>query len=80
MTKHQSNIDKNNISKAYRHISARRDRPWKGEEEVRIAWVSALEEALNIHFDTERPKKMVAITTLLLNLKLPVFLKVARRA
>ena len=40
---------------AYEKIQAKRIRPWKGEEEVRLAWVSALEsvicKSLRLQFD-----------------------------
>jgi len=45
------------LKTAYKHIATKRNRPWKNEEEVRIAWVAGLEKALDIHFDSERAKK-----------------------
>lgn len=63
------------ISNAYAHIAARRKRPWKGEEEVRIAWVSALEAALNIHFDTERAKKDGSYNNVIIEFKAPGYFK-----
>lgn len=40
---------------AFDRISVKRNRPWQGEEEVRLAWVPSLEEALGgISFDAER--------------------------
>ena len=60
---------------AYIHIAARRNRPWKGEEEVRVAWVSALEAALNIHFDAERTKKDSSYNNVIIEFKAPGFFK-----
>ncbi|QCO16988.1 SAM-dependent methyltransferase (plasmid) [Azospirillum brasilense] len=62
---------KSSIESAYAHISARRARPWKGEEEVRIAWVSALENALGIHFDAERAKKDSSYNNVVIEFKAP---------
>lgn len=42
---------------AYDHIGTKRNRPWKNEEEVRLAWVAGLEAAMGIHFDAERDTK-----------------------
>jgi len=60
---------------AYDHIAAKRNRPWKGEEEVRLAWVSALEAALNIHFDAERAKKDSSYNNVIIEFKAPGFFK-----
>ncbi len=40
----------------FNKIEAKRKRPWQGEEEVRVAWIQALEDALGIHFDVERKR------------------------
>lgn len=62
-------------STAHAHIAARRNRPWQGEEEVRVAWVSALEAALNIHFDAERAKKDSSYNNVIIEFKAPGFFK-----
>ena len=62
-------------STAYTHIAARRSRPWQGEEEVRVAWVSALESALNIHFDAERAKKDGSYNNVIIEFKAPGLFK-----
>ncbi|NCN87971.1 MAG: N-6 DNA methylase [Gallionella sp.] len=62
-------------STAYAHIAARRNRPWQGEEEVRVAWVSALEAALNIHFDAERAKKDGSYNNVIIEFKAPGLFK-----
>ncbi len=55
----------------HNQIEAKRRRPWKGEEEVRIAWVSALEQALSIHFDAERAKKDSSYNNVIIEFKAP---------
>jgi len=60
---------------AFKHITAKRNRPWKGEEEVRIAWVSALETALNIHFDAERSRKDSSYNNVIIEFKAPGLFK-----
>ncbi len=56
---------------AYGMITAKRNRPWKGEEEVRLAWISALEVALGIHFDAERAKKDGSYNNVIIEFKAP---------
>lgn len=60
-----------NSHAVYHNIAAKRSRPWKGEEEVRLAWVSALEMALNIHFDAERAKKDGSYNNVIIEFKAP---------
>lgn len=60
---------------AYAQISAKRNRPWQGEEEVRIAWVSALESTLGIHFDAERVNKDSSYNNVIIEFKAPGFFK-----
>ena len=60
---------------AYELIAAKRNRPWQGEEEVRIAWVSALEMVLGIHFDAERIKKDSSYNNVIIEFKAPGFFK-----
>lgn len=60
---------------AFNHISVKRNRPWKGEEEVRIAWVTALEAALGLHFDAERAKKDCSYNNVIIEFKAPGYFK-----
>ncbi|EGR4466707.1 SAM-dependent methyltransferase [Vibrio cholerae] len=60
---------------AFTHISAKRNRPWKGEEEVRLAWVSALEAALGLHFDAERARKDCSYNNVIIEFKAPGYFK-----
>lgn len=61
----------NSVDIAFQHISARRDRPWANEEEVRLAWVAGLESALGIHFDAERARKDSSYNNVIIEFKAP---------
>jgi hypothetical protein len=60
---------------AYDHIRVKRNRPWKNEEEVRLAWVAGLEAAMGIHFDAERAKKDSSYNNVIIEFKAPGFFK-----
>jgi hypothetical protein len=60
---------------AFAHIAAKRNRPWKNEEEVRLAWVAGLEAAMDIHFDAERAKKDSSYNKVIIEFKAPGFFK-----
>jgi hypothetical protein len=60
---------------AFDHIAVRRSRPWKNEEEVRLAWVAGLEAAMGIHFDAERAKKDSSYNNVIIEFKAPGFFK-----
>lgn len=55
----------------FARIQARRERPWSGEEEVRIGWVAEFESALGVHFDAERAKKDSSYNNIILEFKAP---------
>lgn len=55
---------------AYNHINRRRRR-WRGEEEVRGAWVSALETALDVIFDAERASLDLSFNNVVIEFKAP---------
>lgn len=59
------------IKTAFTAIESRKCRPWRGEEEVRIAWVSALETATGFHFDAERSKKDSSYNHVIIEFKAP---------
>lgn len=65
----------NIIKTAFAEISNKRNRPWDNEEEVRIAWVSALERALGIHFDAERARKDSSYNNIIIEFKAPGLFK-----
>lgn len=56
-------------------IAAKRNRPWANEEEVRLAWVAALEAGLGIHFDAERAKKDSSYNNVVIEFKAPGLFK-----
>lgn len=60
---------------AFDHISAKRQRPWKNEEEVRLAWVAGLEAELHIHFDAERFHKDSSYNNVIIEFKAPGLFK-----
>jgi len=60
---------------AFATISASRIRPWKGEEEVRIAWVSALQTSLGMIFDAERAKNDLRYNNVIIEFKAPGLFK-----
>lgn len=60
---------------AFDHVSERRNRPWKGEEEVRAAWVSGLEAELGIILDMERAKKDSSYNNVIIEFKAPGLFK-----
>lgn len=53
----------------------RKSTSWTGEENVRIAWVSALEQALNIHIDAERARVDARINNVFIEFKAPGYFK-----
>ncbi len=61
--------------KAYVAIESKRTRPWSNEEEVRIAWVAALEAALGVHFDAERSRKDSSYNNVIIEFKAPGLFK-----
>lgn len=61
--------------KAFKVIEEKRRRPWKGEEEVRIAWVKALEIVTGLHFDAERAKKDSSYNHVIIEFKAPGLFK-----
>ncbi|MTZ15635.1 N-6 DNA methylase [Pseudomonas sp. JL972] len=60
---------------AFSAIQSKRQRPWRGEEEVRLAWVSALEAATGLHFDAERARKDSSYNHVIIEFKAPGFFK-----
>lgn len=64
--------NKANNQAIYDAIQVRKNRPWVNEEELRLAWISALENGLNIHFDAERGKKDGSYNNIIIEFKAPV--------
>ncbi len=59
------------VLKAFKAIERKRRKPWHGEEEVRLAWISALEEATGIDFDAERQKRDSSYNNVVIEFKGP---------
>lgn len=60
---------------AFIQINERRLRPWSGEEEVRLAWVSALENVLGVHFDAERARVDSSYNNVIIEFKAPGYFR-----
>lgn len=60
---------------AFKAIERKRRKPWQGEEEVRLAWVSALEEATGLDFDAERQKRDSSYNNVVIEFKGPGLFK-----
>lgn len=58
-------------SRIYEAIDDRRRRPWHNEEEVRVAWIGALETGLGIVFDAERGRKDGSYNNVIIEFKGP---------
>jgi hypothetical protein len=56
---------------AYKAIDHKRHRPWHGEEEVRLIWVSSLEAATGFDFDAERRKLDSSFNNVVIEFKAP---------
>lgn len=59
------------VTSAFEQINAKRQKPWHGEEEVRVAWVSAIESATGLHIHTERNKKDASLNHVIVEFKAP---------
>ncbi len=56
---------------AFNAIQTRRVRPWVNEEEVRLGWISALENATGIIFDAERARRDSSYNNVVIEFKGP---------
>lgn len=63
------------VLKAFKNIDRKRRKPWHGEEEVRVAWVSALEQATGLDFDAERQKRDSSYNNVVIEFKGPGLFK-----
>lgn len=70
---HRSVGDRNVFQQVFDAIQAKRNRPWSNEEEVRVAWIGALESGLGIHFDAERAKRDASYNNVIIEFKAPGF-------
>lgn len=60
---------------AYNAINLKRFRPWQGEEEVRLAWIAALESVTGINFNAERSNKDSSYNHVIIEFKAPGYFK-----
>lgn len=63
------------VKAAYAAIDRKRRKPWKGEEEVRVAWAHALEAATGFDFDAERSKRDLNYNNVIIEFKAPGLFK-----
>jgi hypothetical protein len=61
--------------KAFSQVEQKRAKPWSGEEEVRIAWIKAIEGATGLHLNAERGRKDASINHVIIEFKAPGFFK-----
>lgn len=59
------------IQNAFEQINAIRQKPWKNEEEVRVAWVSAINTATGLNLHTERGYKDASLNHVIVEFKAP---------
>lgn len=67
--------DPSAVQKAFNAIERKRRKPWRGEEEVRLAWVSALEQATGFDFDAERQNRDSSYNNVVIEFKGPGLFK-----
>ncbi|QBZ82181.1 SAM-dependent methyltransferase [Hydrogenovibrio crunogenus] len=61
----------NKIEKAFNQINTKRQKPWSGEEEVRLAWIQAIEGATGLHLNAERDRKDASLNHVIVEFKAP---------
>lgn len=66
--------------RGFKYIEARRDKPWKGEEEVRAAWVGALELECDQLLDLERARKDSSFNNVIIEFKAPGLFKGSKKS
>lgn len=59
------------VSQAFKAIERKRRKPWSGEEEVRLAWIGALELATGFDFDAERQRRDSSYNNVVIEFKGP---------
>lgn len=59
------------IKTVFEQINTKRQNPWHGEEEVRVAWVNAIENATGLHIHTERARKDASLNHVIVEFKAP---------
>lgn len=59
------------VYSAFEQINSARKKPWQGEEEVRVAWVSAIYNATGLVLHTERGRKDASLNHVIVEFKAP---------
>jgi hypothetical protein len=59
------------IQNAFEEINATRQKPWKNEDEVRLAWVFAINTATGLNLHTERGYKDASLNHVIVEFKAP---------
>ncbi len=67
--------DPSAVLQAFKAIDRKRRKPWQGEEEVRLAWISSLEQATGFDFDAERQKRDSSYNNVVIEFKGPGLFK-----
>ena len=55
----------------FEQLQSKRRKPWKGEEEVRYAWIKAIEDATGLSLEAERKRKDASYNHLIIEFKSP---------
>jgi len=63
------------IKDTFNQINEKRLRPWQGEEEVRFAWMKAIEDSTGLHLNAERGRKDSSLNHVIIEFKAPGFFK-----
>ncbi|SKA14834.1 Eco57I restriction-modification methylase domain-containing protein [Novilysobacter spongiicola] len=59
------------VLQAFKAIDRKRRKLWQGEEEVRVAWISALEQATGFDFEAERQRRDSSYNNVVIEFKGP---------
>ncbi|MBT9166105.1 MAG: hypothetical protein DDT25_00778 [Chloroflexi bacterium] len=63
------------VLQAFKAIDRKRRKLWQGEEEVRVAWISALEQANGLDFEAERQRRDSSYNNVVIEFKGPRLFK-----
>ncbi|WP_410210096.1 Eco57I restriction-modification methylase domain-containing protein [Aquirhabdus sp.] len=55
----------------FKQLQSKRRKPWEGEEEVRYAWIKAIEDVSGLSLDAERKRKDASYNHLIIEFKSP---------
>lgn len=60
---------------AFAQLESRKRKPWSGEEEVRYAWIKAIEEVTGLQLNAERDRKDASYNHIIIEFKAPGLFK-----